>query len=146
MAVLIDTNVLLRGLQPFNPTISIAQGAIDSLRERGETMSVAVQNIIEFWVVATRPIRHNGLELSSDRAVREIAGFKRLFEVLTESGEILPEWERLVNAYGVTGKNAHDARLVAAMNVNGIDKILTFNTADFRRFREIRVLDPHLVR
>ncbi len=43
-------------------------------------------------------------------------------------------------------KRAHDARLVAAMAVNLIDKILTFDTADFLRFREIRVLDPHSFR
>ena len=28
------------------------------------------------------------------------------------------------------------------MIVNRIDKILTFNTADFMRFQEIQVLDP----
>jgi predicted nucleic acid-binding protein len=144
MAVLIDTNVLLRGLQPDNPSLFITLRAIDSLRESGETMSVAVQNIIEFWVVATRPLRHNGLELGVVRAAREISGFKKLFGVLPETAQILPEWERLVTAYGVSGKNAHDARLVAAMLVNRVDKILTFNTADFTRFREIQVLDPHL--
>jgi hypothetical protein len=31
------------------------------------------------------------------------------------------------------------------MIVNKVDKILTFNTADFLRFQEIQVLDPHLV-
>jgi predicted nucleic acid-binding protein len=43
--------------------------------------------------------------------------------------------------YRVSGKNAHDARLVAAMVVHGIDSILTFNAQDFVRYREIRVLD-----
>jgi hypothetical protein len=32
MAVLVDTNVLLRGLQPFHPSLSVAASAIDSLR------------------------------------------------------------------------------------------------------------------
>ena len=131
MAVLIDTNVLLRGLQPNNPSLFIAQGAIDSLRESGEAMSVSVQNIIE---------------LGAERAAREIAGFKKLFRVLPESAQILPEWERLVSSYRVSGKNAHDARLVAAMNVNRVDKILTFNTANFMRFQDIQVLDPRQAR
>jgi predicted nucleic acid-binding protein len=142
VAVLIDTNVLLRGLQPLSPSLSIAAGAVDSLRQSGETMVLAVQNIIEFWAVATRPLKDNGLGLSVERAVREIAGFKELFEILLESAHILPEWERLVSEYRVSGKNAHDARLVAVMNVNRIDKILTFDTGDFKRFREIQVLDP----
>jgi predicted nucleic acid-binding protein len=79
-------------------------------------------------------------------ALKEITGFKELFHVLPESPQILPEWERLVSAYRVSGKNAHDARLVAVMNVNRIEKILTFNTADFTRFREIQVLDPQSLR
>lgn len=142
MAVLIDTNVLLRLLQPSTLHIDAARNAIDSLRERGEPMVFAAQNIIEFWVVATRPIMNNGLGLNPDRAASEIAGFKALFSILPESAHILAEWERLVNSYRVSGKNAHDARLVAAMTVNRVDKILTFNIADFTRFREIQVLDP----
>jgi hypothetical protein len=106
-------------------------------------MIVAVQNIIEFWVVATRPLENNGLGLSAEQALSEVAGFRALFEVLPENPLILPEWERLVSLYGVSGRNAHDARLVAAMNVNRVDKILTFNIRDVTRFRDIQVLDPN---
>ena len=84
--------------------------------------------------------------MSVQRAIREISGFKELFEVLPESAHVLPEWERLVNQYRVSGKSAHDARLVAVMNVNRIDRILTFDAGDFTRFREIQVLDPQSLR
>ena len=67
-----------------------------------------------------------------------------MFEVLPESPLILPEWERLVSVYHVSGKSAHDARLIAVMNVNRIDKILTFDAGDFTRFSEVQVLDPLL--
>jgi len=39
-----------------------------------------------------------------------------------------------VFASGVMGKNAHDTRLVAAMLRHDIKSILTFNSADFKRF------------
>jgi predicted nucleic acid-binding protein len=42
----------------------------------------------------------------------------------------------------VSGRNAHDASLVSAMHVHGIEKILTFNVKDFVRFGNITVLDP----
>jgi predicted nucleic acid-binding protein len=145
MAVLVDTNVLLRGLQPYHPSSSVAGSAIDALRRTGETMIVASQNIIEFWVVATTPLRDNGFGLSPEKAAREIAGIKALFGVLPESTQILPEGERLVCLHRVSGKNAHDARLIAVMNVNRIDRILTFNGTDFERFDDIGVLDPQLV-
>ncbi len=44
--------------------------------------------------------------------------------------------------YQVIGKNAHDTRLVAAMIVHGIPRILTFNTTDFQRYQEITAISP----
>jgi predicted nucleic acid-binding protein len=146
MAVLIDTNILLRSTQPHDSYFLAAESAVSVLGLAEEPMVITVQNLIEFWAVATRAMKSNGLGLSLPTATREIANFKDMFRILPESDQILHEWEDLVKRYGVSGKNAHDARLVAAMNVNGIDKILTFNTSDFTRFQEIQVLDPHLVR
>jgi predicted nucleic acid-binding protein len=142
MAVLIDTNVLLRSTQPHDSHYLAAENAVSALGDAEEPMTVAVQNLIEFWVVATRPVKSNRLGMSLETASAELASFKNMFRILPESDQILPEWEELVRRYGVSGKNAHDARLVAVMNVNGVDKILTFNTSDFTRFREIQVLDP----
>ena len=75
-------------------------------------------------------------------AQAEFVRFRRLFTVLDETPALLPEWERLVAQFGVTGKNAHDARLVAAMAIHGMGRILTFNGADFRRFTGITVITP----
>jgi hypothetical protein len=65
-----------------------------------------------------------------------------MFRGVTDTPDILPEWERLVSAYQVIGKNAHDARLVAAMIVHGIDRLLTFNMAHFQRYGEIQAISP----
>ena len=133
-------------MQPHHSLTPVAENAIAVLTRAGEPLTIAVQNLIEFWVVATRPARENGLGMTAEFAQRELARFKELFQVLPESDRILPEWERLVSSYRVSGKNAHDARIVAAMNVNAVEKILTFDASDFARFQEIQVLDPHLVR
>jgi len=133
-------------VQPHHSLTPVAENAIAVLTRAGEPLTIAVQNLIEFWVVATRPARENGLGMTAEFAQREPARFKELFQVLPESDRILPEWERLVSSYRVSGKNAHDARIVAAMNVNAVEKILTFDASDFARFQEIQVLDPHLVR
>lgn len=69
---------------------------------------------------------------------------KRLFSHLPET-PLHDQWERLVANYRVSGKNCHDARLVAAMQVHGLDKILTFNVQDFIRYAGITALDPRLV-
>lgn len=36
----------------------------------------------------------------------------------------------------------HDTRIVAAMNVHKVFKLLTFNLDDFKRFSGITVVDP----
>jgi predicted nucleic acid-binding protein len=42
----------------------------------------------------------------------------------------------------VSGRQVHDARLVAAMKVHNVTHLLTFNTDDFKRFSEIMVVNP----
>jgi hypothetical protein len=79
MAFLIDTNILLRSLQPHHPHCSIAERALAVLRSRDETLHLAVQNLIEFWAVATRPETENGLGMSIETVVGELTVLKRLF-------------------------------------------------------------------
>jgi predicted nucleic acid-binding protein len=48
----------------------------------------------------------------------------------------------LVVGNDVKGQNAHDARLVAAMQRHGVTEMLSFNKPDFTRFTAIRVFTP----
>jgi predicted nucleic acid-binding protein len=59
-----------------------------------------------------------------------------------ESPAIYPAWETLVVSHEVVGKSAHDVRIVAAMQVHGIRKILAFDRTGFSRYRGISVLSP----
>jgi predicted nucleic acid-binding protein len=140
--VLSDTNILLRSSQPAHPMYQEAIDAVDELRRRGEQLCIMAQNLVEFRSVATRPPSVNGPGMSEADADTEIARLKHLFVVFADDSAILPEWERLVSAYGAAGKQNHDARLVAAMLAHGITTILTFNRDDFIRYTEITVLTP----
>jgi len=144
MAVLVDTNILLRMLQPHTVQASIVNRALDVLRARSEELHIASQNLVEFWAVTTRPALVNGMGLTSEQTIREVNALKQLFTLLPEV-PLQSEWERLVTNYRVSGKNRHDARLVAAMTVHGTRSILTFNVQDFTRYAEITVLDPRMV-
>ena len=44
--------------------------------------------------------------------------------------------------HAVLGVQVHDARLVAVMNVYGVQSLLTFNADDFKRFPQIVVINP----
>jgi predicted nucleic acid-binding protein len=141
MAVLLDTNILL---QPHHPHSPLAERALTTLRGRGEILHLVEQNLVELWAVITRPIGENGLGFTTERARAEVDTLKQIFVLLPEI-PLLEEWERLVLAYGVSGKKTHDARLVAPMNAHEVNTILTFNVRDFRRYREIAAVDPKTV-
>ena len=64
----------------------------------------------------------------------ELVNLERFLSVLPDSPAVYGEWKRLVVKHAVLGSKVHDAKLVATMNVHGIQKILTFNTGDFRRY------------
>jgi hypothetical protein len=54
--------------------------------------------------------------------------------------------ERLVVQHRIIGLKVHDAKLVgAAMNVNGVRRILTFNTEDFARYGIEAIHPPSLL-
>ena len=69
-----------------------------------------------------------------------------MFLLLPETPSIYPIWEGLVTKHQVSGKPAHDARLVAAMQVHGLTAILTFDTSGFSRYPGIKVVSPEHVR
>ena len=73
MPVLIDTNVLLRSVQPSHPMHVSAVRALEVLMRRQEALVVALQNVAEFWNVATRPVVNNGLGFTIEEARDELA-------------------------------------------------------------------------
>jgi predicted nucleic acid-binding protein len=140
--VLLDTNILTRMVQPAHPVHRIATGAVDALRRRGDQLCVVPQNLYEFWVVATRPTQDNGMGLTTSQAAAELGNVKSLFTFLMDMPELYSKWENLVSTLDVKGKPAHDARLVAAMQVHAIEGLLTFDSSDFARYPGVVVLAP----
>jgi predicted nucleic acid-binding protein len=72
MGFLIDTNILLRSVEPLHPQYALAVGAVYRLLGEGTTVYFTLQNIAEFWNVATRPIANNGLGLSIPSVLSEV--------------------------------------------------------------------------
>jgi predicted nucleic acid-binding protein len=145
MSTLLDTNILTRSAQPSHAMHRTAVDAVAELHRQGETLCLVPQNLYEFWVVCTRPAAQNGLGFTPAAAQAELSRLKALFTLLDDTPSVFPQWEQLVTQYQVSGKNAHDARLVAAMMVHGLSRLLTFNVGDFQRYQTLTVLDPQQV-
>ena len=140
--VLSDSNILLRSADPQHAQHQEAEEAVKELERRGDTLCIVPQNLVEFRAVATRPLSVNGLGMSQAAVKAEIAGIRQFYVLLEETPAIFLEWNRLVETYGSEGKQNHDARIVAAMNVHGITAILTFNADDFVRYPGLTVYKP----
>jgi predicted nucleic acid-binding protein len=91
MSVLVDTNVLLRRLQPDHEHHALAIDSVAHLLSTGQHVYFTLQNISEFWNVMTRPVRANGLGFSPAFALGEV---EKIETVLTLSCRIPPQLMR----------------------------------------------------
>ena len=142
MKVLLDTNILLRLSEKTHPHHLPAVEALRHWAGEGHTFCIGSQTISEFLAVAPRPLKDRGLGMAPAVADGELSKVTSALDVLYDSPAIMTELRRLIVAHDVAGKSVHDTRLVAAMNVNGIKEIATFNGHDFSRFNMISVFDP----
>ena len=146
MPYLVDTPLLLRLANPSDPQFAVADNAVSRLEKQGERLHIAPQNLVEFRNGATRPTVVNGLGLPPSDAEEQAEAFEEKFRLLPETPEIYPAWKKLVSTAGVTGKQVHDARLVAICQVYGITYILTFNVRHFARLAlyepGVTIVDP----
>lgn len=145
MRVLLDTNILSRLAEPADKDHKVAVDALAALRANGHELCLVPQNLYEFWVVSTRPAAQNGRGKTPDEMTAEFVFLKTHFSILPDTPAVFPEWETPVTTYKVSGKPAHDARLVAAMSAHGVAHLLTFNDADFRRYAGVTPLPPAAV-
>lgn len=145
MSVLVDTNILLRSVQPMHPQHAAAVGAVSQLLAEGTPVYFTLQNIAEFWNVATRPIANNGLGLSISSALGEVEKIEALLTRLPDTPAVYAEWKRIIVEHGVSGVKVHDARLIATMKTHGVSRLLTFNVDDFTRYTGIEVMRPQTV-
>lgn len=133
---------LLRWLEPDNQDQILVQTAVDRLLNSNAELCYTSQNLGEFCNVLTRPVGRNGYGLSPEAANRRAIAIETRIRLLPDGLAVHQEWRRLLVDYSVSGVQVHDARLVAAMLIHGVRRILTFNTKDFERYDEIESVHP----
>ena len=142
MSVLVDTNILLRSVEPLHPQYSVAVGAVSRLLADSTPVYFTLQNIAEFWNVATRPKDKNGLGLTITAVLAEVEKIESLLMLLPDTPAVYAEWKRIIVDHNVSGVQVHDARLVATMKTHGVTGLLTFDVGDFSRYTGIKVTHP----
>lgn len=142
MNFLCDTNILLRLVEQNSPHHADAKNAVDKLLKRGDTLFITLQNISEFWNVCTRPLNKNGLGFSIAETDSELKQIEQVFDLLPDTTEVYKNWRELVVKHSVSGVQVHDAKIAAAMKAHNIENLLTFNAKDFKRYSDIKAVEP----
>ncbi|MGI8789040.1 MAG: type II toxin-antitoxin system VapC family toxin [Pyrinomonadaceae bacterium] len=142
MKYLIDTNILLRLVEMAHSQHAEARKAVDRLLAQGFTLCILLQNVSEFWNVCTRPLDKNGLGFSIAQTDAELENLEKVFDILPDTADVYKNWRELVVNYSVSGVKVHDAKIVAAMKAHNIQFVLTFNARDFKRYANIKAVEP----
>jgi predicted nucleic acid-binding protein len=145
MKVLLDSNILIRWLEPQHPDQILVQTAMDRILAASGEFCYTLQNVSEFWNALTRPLDRNGYGLTPEEADLRVRAFEFRLTFLTDTPDVYLAWRRLLVEHAVRGVQVHDARLVASMLAHGVEKILTFNTRDFARYTQIEAIHPSQV-
>ena len=135
--ILLDANILVHSKQPASPHYQAITQMLTDFAENSEDLAVCQQVLYEYYVVATRPAAQNGYGISADDAIDQINDFKSAYTYINDPDNLLAEWQSIIVKYKTIGKTAHDARLVALMHAQSIDRIYTMNPGDFNRYADI---------
>ena len=139
--VFVDTNVLVYATRPSATQHAVASAALARLEGDGSTLWVSPQVLREYLAVVTRPpVSAPALRMAT--AIADVQTFRAAFEIAEDRPTMLDRLFHLLIAHSGSGRQVHDANVVATMLEHGIRRLLTFNTADFRLFAPLIDLEP----
>lgn len=135
--MIIDSNILIYAINEISPKHKIAQ---KFLRDNLGRLEITHQNILETIRVLTH--KHSpkpmGLKATMD-AIGNIGHSARIISPNLMTYYLASE---LITSHNLTGNRIFDAYLTATALSNNIKIIATDNTRDFKKFKEIKVINP----
>src|SRR5258708_39472979 len=139
----LDANVLAYAVDVDAPQHAASRALLEAASDPSVTLYVTSQILCELYSVITNPRRVVVLSspteaLSIISAVLALPGLY----VLPTPARAVAGWMQLLERQPVTGGDVFDLQIVATMQANGIDRIYTFNSDDFKVFLELMVLSP----
>lgn len=137
---LVDTNVFLSATDQGRAEHRQAMLILNEWAARGTTLYASGQIMREYLAVATRPVEGNGLGLKQPDALANVRAFRTRTSLLAEDANVAERLLDVLDEIPCSGKQVHDANIVATMLVHGIDSLITMNVADFSRFVHIITL------
>lgn len=137
----IDTNILLAATARTRHDHARALDALEAGFSR-RILCLSGQVVREYLAVTTRPLAVNGLGLTQESALANVRQLTERARFLDEGASVTHALLRLLDSVPCSGKQVHDANIVATMVEHRVSRLMTLNPSDFRRFGEwIEVVD-----
>ena len=137
----LDTNVLLAATDEGRDEHESAVASLNIWPGSGLVLYTSGQILREYLAVATRPADQNGFGMARSVAVANVRALRTRLHLLVEDEKVSDRLLEVLEAVECTGKQVHDANVVATMLVHGIDAVVTINVSDFARFgRQVHVI------
>ena len=138
---IVDTNVLVYALDADAKQHAAARALLEAARDGSAILYVTPQILCEFYSIVT-----NARRVSKPRAPAEalnaLSDLIVFLHVLPIPAHTVEGLMKLLDQHPVTGGDIFDLQIVATMQANSIQRIYTFNTADFEAFSELAVVMP----
>ena len=129
----IDTNILVKSRILEAPDHDIARARLERAFRNQEPMRISRQVLREYLSVVTRP-QSWPIPITREDALDDVKRLMDAFEILEDGPVVTDLLIELCREVSVGGRQIHDANIVATMLAYGEGRLLTFNTADFRRY------------
>jgi len=107
---LVNTNILLRLVQPDSPEYATTRDCTDRLWARGAELFYTSEILAESWNVCPWPDNRNSFGFYVAETDERAALIEAKFSLAAESEATHQEWRRIVVAAEVSGIQVHDAR------------------------------------
>ncbi len=131
----VDTNVLVNSRIATAPDHKNARISLERAFQDSEPLRISRQVIREYLSVVTRP-QSWSITISRVEALEDVGRLIGSFEILEDGPLVTEKLVDLCREVLVGGQQIHDANIVATMLAHGEHRLLTFNSADFRRYSD----------
>jgi predicted nucleic acid-binding protein len=138
---IVDTNVLVYALDADAPQHTAARALLETARDAPAILFVTSQILCEFHSLVTNPRRVPKPLTAADAlaAISDLLGFLQMLPVPAHTINGLLD---LLSRHPVTGGDVFDLHIIATMQANDVERIYTFNVADFEAFSELSIVAP----
>ena len=134
---LADSNILVYAINLHSPKHKKAQ---TFLQENKESLAVSHQNIFETLRILTHPKFSNPMKI--EKAIKAVENIAQECQIISPDYKTHSIALELIKKYSLRSDMVFDAYLSATALSNEIYEIATDNEKDFRKFSEIKIVNP----